>query len=165
LDVKESIMARRSIRKYEAKEMPTAVLEDVLEAARLAPSSSNLQAWNAIVVTDKAVKERLVSASGNQGFVGTCSAYLVGVAADDYHAIDIAIAFDHISLRATELGLGTCWIGDFDPELVREILGIPAGLKVHICMTLGYPTHNPAARKRKKLGEIFFKNRWGSSWE
>ncbi len=164
MDVKDAISSRRSIRKYERREMPKELLVEILEAARLAPSSSNLQAWNAVVVTDDGVRKSLVPASGNQGFVADCSAYFVGVAEDDYHAIDIAIAFDHISLRATELGLGTCWIGDFDPQMVKDILGIPPNLKVYICMTLGFPAQKPSARKRKKLGEILFRDRWGSGW-
>ncbi|OGS56011.1 MAG: hypothetical protein A3K60_06390 [Euryarchaeota archaeon RBG_19FT_COMBO_56_21] len=165
MEVKDSIRARRSIRKYRSKSIPREALEELLEAARLAPSSSNLQAWNIVVVTDKATKNTLVPASGNQGFVGECSAYLVGVAEADYNAIDIAIALDHISLRAVELGLGTCWIGDFDPQMTKKILGIPDNLKVHICMTLGYPAQSPPARKRKQMDELFFRDKWSAKWK
>ena len=164
MEVVESIKARRSIREYQRKAIPPEVLHEILDAARLAPSSSNLQQWNAVVVTDDAMRAKLVPASGNQGFVGECSVYLVGVAETDYNAIDIAIAFDHISLRAVELGLGTCWIGDFDPEMVKKILGIPDKLKVHICMTLGYPNEHPSASKRKQPDGIFFRDKWGAKW-
>lgn len=164
MEVSDSIKARRSIRKYQPKSIPEDVLKEILDAARTAPSSSNLQSWNIVVVTDDAVRKKLVPASGNQSFVGECSAYFVGVAEDDYHAIDLAIALDHISLRAVDLGLGTCWIGDFDPQLVKEVLGIPDRLKVHICMTLGYPAHSPLARKRKPLKELFYKDKWAANW-
>ncbi|OGS43797.1 MAG: hypothetical protein A3K76_04970 [Euryarchaeota archaeon RBG_13_57_23] len=165
MEVKDAIKARRSIREYQSKDIPRDVLEELLDAARLAPSSSNLQAWNIVVVTDDAVRSSLVPASGNQSFVGQCSAYLVGVAEDDYNAIDLAIALDHLSLRAVELGLGTCWIGDFDPEMVKNILGIPGNQKVHICMTLGYPAQNPSTRNRKQLDELFSRDKWGSKWK
>lgn len=164
MNVSDSIKARRSIRKYRRKAIPSEVLNKILDAARLAPSSNNLQEWNVVVVTDDALKATLVPASGNQGFVGECSAYLVGVAATDYNAIDISIAFDHISLQAVELGLGTCWIGDFNPDQVKGILGIPEHLKVHICMTLGYPDEAPSASRRKSLDRIFFKDQWGRNW-
>lgn len=166
MKVKEAIAARRSIRKYEKKPIPADVLEDLLEATRQAPSSSNRQAWEIIVVTDQEMRNRLAPVSGNQKFVAECSAYLVGVSEPNvgYAATDVTIALDHISLRAVELGLGTCWIGDFEPPRVKEILGVPIDRDVPICMTLGYPSVTPAARKRKELSELFRKDRWGIRW-
>lgn len=167
MDVSSAIRARRSIRKYEKREIPEDVLEDLLDSARLAPSSNNSQRWSMVVVTDQTTKDRLVPVSGNQKFVGTCSAYLVGVAEPGayYSMVDMTIALDHLSLRAVELGLGTCWIGDFEPDKVKAILGIPKDREVPICMTVGYPALSPAARKRKKLSEIFHADRWGSPWK
>jgi nitroreductase len=164
MQVKEAIEARRSIREYKPRPIPSKVMDELLESARTAPSSSNLQEWNIIVVTDEATRAKLVPASGNQGFVGQCSAYLVGVVATEYSAIDVSIVLDHISLRAIELGLGTCWIGDFDPAKVKEILGIPQKLLVPICMTLGYPAEAPEATKRRPTGELFYRDKWGSNW-
>ncbi len=166
MDVKEAILSRRSIRKYEDKEIPHKTMDELLEAARLAPSSSNRQAWKLIVVTDPEMKARLVPVSGNQKFVGQCSAYLVGVAEPgrDFSPIDMTIALDHLSLRAVELGLGTCWIGDFDPQRVKEILGVPSDHEVAICMTLGYPSAQPAARRRKSFEELFRRDIWNGNW-
>jgi nitroreductase len=166
MNVIDAIMARRSIRKYERKPIPKDVLEDLLGAARLAPSANNLQRWKIIVVTDERLKDSLVPVSGGQKFVGECSAYLLGVAEPGayYSGVDMTIAFDHLSLRAVELGLGTCWIGDFEPEKVKEILDIPKEREVIVCMTLGYPTTSPAARKRKDLPALFFRERWGKPW-
>jgi len=166
MNVIDAIRARRSVRKYERKPIPKEVLEDLLDAARLAPSADNLQRWRIIVVTDERLKDSLVSVSGGQKFVGECSAYLVGVAEPSayYSGVDMTIALDHLSLRAVELGLGTCWIGDFEPEKVKEILRIPKERVVIVCMTLGYPATSPAARKRKALLDLFFRERWGKSW-
>jgi len=162
MDVKRAISARKSIRKYLNKEIPKDVLEDLLDAMRLAPSANNMQRWSMIVVTDDAVKKQLVPVSGNQKFVGACSAYLVGVTEPGafYSTVDMTIALDHLTLRATELGLGTCWIGDFEPEKVKKILGIPKKREVPICMTLGYPVQRPKARKRKELSELFHLDKW-----
>lgn len=162
MDVKHAIEARRSIRKYERKEIPKKVIEDLLEAARLAPSSSNRQAWKIIVVTDEEMRSRLVPVSGGQKFVGECSAYLVGVSEPNvgYSPVDVTIALDHLSLRAVELGLGTCWIGDFDPIRMKEILGVPVDHDIPVCMTLGYPSAVPEARRRKAPSSIFRRDTW-----
>lgn len=166
MDVKDAIMARRSIRKYERRPIEADVMAELLEAMRLSPSSSNLQNWTIVVVTDPHLLEKLVPACGNQRFVGGCGAFLVGVTAagDDYHGIDITIALDHLSLRAVELGLGTCWIGDFEPDKVKELLSVPADCGIPICMTVGYPAAHPGARKRKPSSELFRRDRWDNRW-
>jgi nitroreductase len=164
MDVKTAIRARRSIRKYRTKSLPKKVLDELLDAARLSPSSMNRQRWSIIVVTDEATRKRLVPVSGNQKFVGNCSAYLVGVTEPGayYSTVDMTIALDHLSLRAVELGLGTCWIGDFEPDKVKNILGIPKERDVPICMTVGFPAIAPRASKRKALHELFHLDRWGN---
>lgn len=166
MEVRDAITARRSIRKYKNSQMPKDVLEDLLDAARLAPSSNNRQRWSIVVVTNDETKRELVPVCGNQKFVAGCSAFLVGVSEPGayYSAVDMAIALDHLSLRAVELGLGTCWIGDFEPDKVKKILGIPRERDVPVCMTLGYPAIIPAARKRKSLSGMYCRNRWGKSW-
>jgi nitroreductase len=169
MDVKHAIAARKSIRKYVNRQIPKDVMEDLLDSMRLAPSANNMQRWSVIVVTDDSLKRKLIPASGDQKFVGECSAYLVGVAEPGayYSTVDMTIALDHLTLRAVELGLGTCWIGDFEPDKIKEILGIPKEREVPICVTLGYPDQSPVApgaRKRKKLSELFYADRWGSHW-
>jgi nitroreductase len=167
VDVLSAIRARRSIRKYRREKIPGDVLEDLLDSARAAPSSGNKQRWSMVVVTDDELREKLVSVSGGQEFVGGCSAYLIGVTdpGAHYSAVDLAIALDHLSLRAVELGLGTCWVGNFEPEKIREVLGIPGDRDVPVCMTLGYPESTPAAKNRKTVSELFHKNKWGMLWK
>lgn len=166
MDVKSAISARRSVRKYEKKPLPAELLVELLECARQAPSANNAQRWSMVVVTDEGTKQRLVKACGNQSFVGDCAAYLVPVAepGSPYPEVDVAIALDHLSLAAAERGLGTCWIGHFDPGEVKEILGIPKEREVPICMTLGYPAQSPPARKRKPLAGLFHKDAWDRPW-
>jgi len=166
MDVKTAIQTRKSIRKYENKPIPKDVLADLLESARIAPSANNAQAWYIIAVTDKDTLSKLVPISAHQKFVGECALYLVGVAEPGvyYSAIDMTIALDHLTLRAVELGLGTCWIGDFESDKVKALLGIPEDRDVPICMTVGYPAQNPAARKRKPLSQLFHKEKWGVPW-
>lgn len=167
MQVKEAIQKRRSIRRYERRSIPPEVMDELLESMRLAPSANNAQRWSVIVVTDDDLKKKLVPASGNQRFVGECSAYLVGVAEPGayYSAVDMTIALDHLTLRALEFGLGTCWIGDFEPDEIKKMLGIPKEREIPICMTLGYPVKVPSARSRKPFGRLFRRDSWGTPWQ
>jgi nitroreductase len=102
------------------------------------------------------LKERLVAACRGQGFISDPGTIVVGVAdpSKRWYKIDMAISFDHLSLEATELGLGTCWIGAFDQEKVKEVLGIPAKLEVVILMKIGIPDEEPAPTSRKNIEEL-----------
>jgi nitroreductase len=154
---------RRSIRKYKKKRIPESDLTEVLEAARLAPSGANRQFWKMIVVQDAERKRGLVPLCKNQKFIEECSAFIAAV--DDpsqkWYRVDVAIALDHLTLAAHAKGLGTCWIGTFDPEKVAEYLGVPKGKVVTVCMTLGYPDEAPEERTRKPTEELFYWEKYG----
>jgi nitroreductase len=148
MNVLEAIKTRKSVRKYLDKPVEDAVLMQVLDAARRAPSARNLQEWRFVVVRDKETRQKLAQAAGKQTFVGQAPLVIAACAETDglvmncgqaCHPIDVAIALDHLTLMAVELGLGTCWIGNFDAGEVRKILGIPAGIQVIELMPLGYP--------------------------
>jgi nitroreductase len=158
-----AIRNRRSIRKYKKKRIPESDLTEVLEAARLAPSGANRQFWKMIVVQDEERKRGLVPLCKNQKFIEECSAFIAAV--DDpsqkWYRVDVAIALDHLTLAAHAKGLGTCWIGAFDPEKVAEYLGVPKGQVVTVCMTLGYPDEAPEERTRKPTEELFYWEKYG----
>ncbi len=163
MDVLAAIKARRSIRAYGAREVEKEKLNRVLEAGRLAPSASNRQDWKFIVVRDQETRKRLVEAAGGQKFLGTAPVVLVVCGTEPEkimmcgqpaYAIDASIALSFMILEACELGLGTCWLGHFDEKQVKEILGIPAGVRVVAMTPLGYPAESPAARPRKRLDEV-----------
>lgn len=152
----DTIKSRRSVRAYTNKCIPKNQLETLLEAARLAPSARNLQAWKFIVVDDEGVKKQLVPACNNQPSVGSASHVIAGIGDPSlkWHQVDLAIALEHIVLEAAELGLGTCWIGAFSEEEVKKVLKVPESQKVVALLTVGYPAEAPAARPRKALEEI-----------
>jgi len=142
LDVFEAIEKRRSIRKYRPEPVPVEKLLRVLEAARLAPSAGNRQEYRFIVVRDKETKERLVHAAAEQGFVGEADVVIVGCATNierKWYEVDVAIAIDHMTLAAHAEGLGTCWIGAFEEDAVKSILGIPEDVRAVMLLTLGVP--------------------------
>jgi len=153
VDVVEAIRRRRSIRKWQDRPIPKDVLEQLLDAARLAPSGRNGQQWEIVCVTDRARLGELTAACAGQEHVGQAGAFLfiVNDPSAKWRQLDPALALDHVTLRAVELGLGTCWIGAFDEREVRRILGIPEDKLAVIGMTVGYPAEDPAPSPRRPL--------------
>jgi nitroreductase len=167
--VLEAIKKRQSVRSYQDKEIPEDVLQQVLEAGRLAPSANNKQHWKFIVVKD--LRKKLVPACKNQKFVEEAPVVIAGCGTNpDYvmsngehaYSIDLAIALDHMSLEAASLGLGTCWIGAFYQDQVKEILGVPEDVRIVNLLTLGYPKKLGPKNGRKPLSEIVCYNKYSS---
>ena len=160
----EAIRKRKSVRKYLNKKVEEDKLFAVLEAGRLAPSASNRQEWRFIIVRDQVSKKKLAEAANNQSFIAEASIVIAACAETDEHVmscgqacypIDVAIALDHITLAAVELGLGTCWIGAFDEKKVKQILEIPSEVRVVALMPLGYPYDSSVVNKnRLSISEI-----------
>ena len=155
MDVEEAIRSRRSIRKWQDRPVDRPTLEQLLDAARLAPSGRNGQQWEIVCVTDRARLRELATACAGQEHVAQAGAFLFAVndPSAKWRHVDPAIALDHVTLRAVELGLGTCWIGAFDEREVRRILGIPEHKVAVIGLTVGHPAEEPAPRTRRPLDE------------
>jgi len=169
MDIFEVIRERRSVRSYQDREIEEEKLQQVLEAARLAPSASNRQEWKFVVVRDKAVRQALVDAANGQSMVGEAPVVIAACAVEHDHImscghpcflVDVAIALEHMALAARGLGLGTCWIGAFNQDKARQVLGIPESVEVVELMPMGYPTEWPDARPRKGLSEIVCYDGW-----
>ena len=153
MDVVDAIRGRRSIRKWQDRPVAKDVLAELLDAARLAPSGNNGQQWEIVAVTDRATLKELGRACAGQEQVAQAGAFLfiVNDPSAKWKHVDPAIALDHVTLRAVEMGLGTCWIGAFDEGEVRRILGIPDTKLAVIGMAVGYPAESPAPRARRPL--------------
>ena len=167
------VSERRSVRKYNPVPVEREKLLACLEAARLAPSACNAQPYKFIVVDAPDLKEKLAAAAfsglySSTGFAaragalvavvsqkGKLTAWLGNQVRDtNFRLIDIGIAAEHFVLAAEEQGLGTCWLGWFDAKGAAKALGLPAGLKVEIMLSVGYADEAPPPRKRKTLEEI-----------
>jgi len=162
MNVAEAIKNRYSCRSYKADSVPEEKLKRVLEAARLAPSAHNEQECKFVVVRDDNKRREVAEAAG-QGFIAEAPVIIAAVALEPEHimrsgnpayAIDLAIAVDHMTLQATEEGLGTCWIGAFSQEEVKKVLEIPEEYKVVALMPLGFPAEKGRPKSRKSLDEI-----------
>jgi len=169
MDVYEAIKARRSVRAYQDKPIPEDVLRRVLEAARLAPSARNRQEWRFIVVTDPEKRRKLVEVAKGQKFVAEAPVVLAFCATEDTDimscglkpgTVDTSIALSYVTLAAVAEGLGTCWLGAFEQEPARELLGVPPEAVVVALTPLGYPEQTPAARSRKAFDEVVSFEGW-----
>lgn len=163
MDLFEAIRTRRSIRAYKPDALPKALIEKVLDAARLAPSAANRQPWRFFVITDPAKRVALKVAYSREWFLNA-PAVVVACAEPgkawrrsdgvNYASVDVAIAFDHLTLAARAEGLGTCWIGAFKPAELRAVLGLPAELEPVAMTPLGWPAEELKPTERRKLDEV-----------
>lgn len=167
MEFMEVVRRRRSIRKFRPDPVPQAKVDQMLEAARLAPSWANGQCWTFLVVTDPKVKHALAEA-GNE-WIADAPAIIIacadprqsGAKGDQhYYLLDIGIAMEHLVLAAAEQGLGTCWIGWFDEKKARKALGVPEAIRVVASTPLGYPDEEPEPRPRKSVAEIVRRGKW-----
>jgi nitroreductase len=179
MPVNKLIAQRRSIRRYLDKPVEREKILECLEAARLAPSADNVQPWRFLVIDDPELKE-LVSKEIFSGiysvskFAAKAPVLIVILARLDiianrigkqiqgvsFYLIDVGIAGEHIVLQAEELGLGTCWIGWFNPRKARKILDIPKKYRIVSLLSMGYYEKKPSReKKRKNLEDLVWFNR------
>jgi len=169
----EVIRKRRSIRKYQPREVEDEKLQKVLDAAHLAPSAKNIQPWKVIVVEDKKLREGLAKSAYGQEHLSQAPYVIVMCVNEkecyqqhgDYmtsFAVDGAIFIDHLTLAACAEGLGTCWIAKFNETEVKKLLNIPAPYRVVAMTPLGYPQEEGKDKGRKPLSEILDKDTWGN---
>ncbi len=173
MDIFDVFTDRRSIRKYQDRPVEDHKISLALEAARLAPSWKNMQCWRFLVVDDPECRQEVASTipEGNPGKRALATApVLIVVCADpaesgvengiEYYVADTAIAFEHFCLAAHALGLGTCWMGWYDEQVIKDLLQIPEDIRVVGITPLGYPDQSPNARPRKPISDIVRRNRW-----
>jgi nitroreductase len=158
---------RRSVRKYKADPVPREAVLKVLEAARIAPSAAHRQPWHFIVVEDAEMRAKL---AGSQAWAAEAPVTVVAFADEEaspsWCSNDVGIAFEHLVLAATDLGLGTCWMGlTRRDEEIRGLLCAPESLKVVAMTPLGVPDEKPAPKERKGLDEIVSWGEYGKQAE
>ncbi len=176
MDVMEAIRTRRSVRSYRPDPIPPKVLDRMKEALRVAPSACNLQPWTFIFVQDAALRRSLADVCRKQSFLAEAPVIVVGVGhperaykkmrgGENSIEVDVTIALDHLTLAAAAEGLGTCWIGAFSEEPVKELLGIPKTARVVAITALGFPADRSLLRPvrdgdRRAASELFRTDRY-----
>ncbi|TAJ14397.1 nitroreductase [Marinilabiliaceae bacterium JC017] len=166
---------RYSVRKFKAQKVSKALMTQVLEAGRMAPSAANRQPWCFIVVSESPVIDQVKEAYDRDWFkqapqiIVACGnheqSWKRSYDDKDHCDIDVAIAIDHMTLRATELGLGTCWVCHFDTQKVRESLELPEYMEPVALLPIGYPQEQQTPLKiRKDIHDIVFEGKYGKSF-
>ncbi len=166
----ELASARHSIRAYRPDPVSDADLRRVLEAARMAPSACNIQPWTLIIVRDAPQRKALSEAYPRDWFAA--APIQIAVCVDEraawhrrhdgmsYARVDAAILMDHLTLAATEAGLGTCWIAAFDPVIARRVLKLPEGIEPVVLTPLGWPSEHGRPQSRKAIEEMVRYDHW-----
>ncbi len=158
------LKSRRSIRRYRPDPVPDEMVEQLLEAGRWAPSASNRQPWQFIVVRDETIRKQVAQHAAYY-FVRWAhveeAPLLIVLCGDARSRVyrqflheDIGLAGAQIMLQAKALGLGTCWIGGLDRKAIAAILQVPEHLEVVGLLTVGFPAEDPPPPPRKPLAEI-----------
>lgn len=167
-------MERRSIRKYKDKDIAWGLIVHLIQAGQYAPSAGNLQNWKFIVVRNQATRGKIADACHGQDWMKDAPAHIIivgepGPAGQFYGARgetlytsqSCAAAIQNMMLVASELGIGTCWVGAWDEDKIASILGFPETAVCQGILTAGYPDEHPFVPTRKRMKEIVFVESFG----
>ena len=159
----ELVKARYSCRNYQPTSVEQEKLDYIMECVRMAPSAVNKQPWMFHIVTNEEDKAKLLQCY-RRDWLNTAPMYIVASVLHDqewvrfdgkHHGdIDIAIAVEHLCLAATELGLATCWVCNFDSNLYKELFGLPENEEPTVIIPLGYAADELKPKSRKTTDQI-----------
>ena len=164
MTIPELIRKRRTIRRFRQTRIPRDVLETIVDAGRLAPSASNLQPLEYVLVDDEKLLPRIFQHTKWAGYLPPEEgrppqgrepvAYVVvlineNIARSRWAGHDVGAATENMILAALSHGIGSCWIGSVDREAVAKILGVPNGYTIDSILALGYPDEQPVAEPMK----------------
>lgn len=153
MELSKVISTRRAIRKYKADPIPEETLQKLYQALQAAPTGNNRQPFRFIFIKDAELRKEIMTQACHQEFIAQ-PPILVAVCCEKGSSFDAAIAVDHMILAATGEGLGTCWVGWFEQDIIKKLLNIPMSMEVPILVPVGYPAESPAARPRKAIEEL-----------
>jgi nitroreductase len=155
MDTLEAIRTRRSVRSYTGGKIPRADLETLVDAARLAPSGSNKQPWDFIVVTDEGMVNRLKIASQWMDKAAAIIAVVMDPSSR-WWVEDASAAVENILLASVALGYGACWLEGYTlprEDEFKELLNIPKSKRLITLVPVGVPAEEPVVEK-KTLSEV-----------
>ena len=169
MEFQELLEQRFSVRSYKTDPVDDDTLTRVLEAARLAPSAANRKPYQFLVVHTEGRRDEMQHIYNREWFLeAPIVIFACGLTDEAWHRddgksyidVDVSIAMDHLILGAANEGLGACWIGSFDSEAIRALLGIPDRVRIVAMTPLGYPAIEAGPKERKTLGELVRYEEW-----
>lgn len=156
MTVYDTIVSRRTIRKFKQQPIERAILEKLVDAARLAPSAANMQPLKYAIIDTKDTVDRMfeqvkwagyIAPAGNPGDGERPVAFIAILVDTDIRSagyeLDVGAAAQNIFLSAEEVGIGTCWMGAIDREKIKGILSLPEKYLINTVIALGYPAEHP----------------------
>lgn len=178
MDTLEAINSRRSIRRYLDRPVEFEKVTTIIDAGRKAPNAGSLQDWTFLIVTERNLIKQVSTYAVEQYWIQTAPVLIIVCAVPEKHEMyyglrgkrlyniqDCAAAIENILLAATNLGLGTCWIGAFEEDKIRSLFGIPQDVRPQAIITLGYSDEVPGDRNLMPMQNITFFNRYGMKVE
>lgn len=172
MEVVECLETRTSTRDFKSDPIDESEITEALKIANLAPSAGNLQARDFVVVRNVAMKKALMEAALRQDFVRAAPAVIVCCANLErighygnrgrqlYCIQDSAAAIENMLLFLTSKGIGSVWVGSFDEEKVRELLGLPRHIRPIALVPIGYPAVKGSRRRRLPVEEMTHWEKW-----
>jgi len=160
MSILEIIKSRRSVRKFQRKEIPEKIIDKLIEALIWAPSAGNLQSRKFYFVFNQKIKEKLVEAALGQNFIAQAPLVIIGCTDKEkvdyygergenlYSICDVSASIQNLILLASDLGLGSVWVGAFNENEVVKILNLPNNLRPIVLVPVGYPAEKPSVPPR-----------------
>ena len=163
MEFQELVKNRYSVRAYKSDDIPSDIIEKILESAILAPTAANRQSFKLYLIKTEKYKEELKNIYPREWF--SQAPYVVGICGipegnwirrdgRNYVDVDAAIVMDHLILSATDFGFGTCWIGAFNLDAAREFLKLPQNMEPIAFTPIGYPADKPGRKIRRSIDEL-----------
>ena len=174
MELMEIIKGRRSIRRHEDKDIAIEDVKKILEAGIWAPSGSNLQSWEFVVVLDRETIEKIKMISPGLfenpamlivGCINMERAKKGGKIGYPMAVMDVSMAFQNMMLMAYSLGIGSCPVASFNKIAIKELLDIPDHVDPILIVTFGYPKFWPKPPRRRPLSEVMHLDRFGRPFE
>lgn len=176
MSIIDIIKKRRSIRHFLNKQIEFYKIIEIIESGMHAPNAGNLQNWKFIVIKDQTKKELIAEACVEQYWISEAPVLIIICAEEEraekyyedrgknlYNIQNCAAATQNMLLTATELGLASCWVGAFNEEKIKELLGIPEKVKINTVLPIGYTDSKPDEKYMIDIKEVFFFEEWGTT--
>lgn len=167
MEVFDAVRTVLAVRQFEERPVPEAVVREIVEAGHLTASSMNRQPWHFVVVQDKETLRRLGALARTGPYIAQAPlAIVVGMEQSIFAVSDASRAIQAMVLTAWSQGVGSNWVGFKNLQQVNAVLGIPEGIEVLAVLPFGYPAVSvgKGRKKRKPLGEVAHRERWGQAF-